>query len=249
LTGDAAVDLRAQYETLRRILDGTTDRELDLATPAAGWRIRHQIAHLADTEEVAADTVHGGPRAFAAAIRPFDTSEAFTAAGAARASGKSLAELVDWLARTQDATVDSLGGASPDARIPWGFGLSRRSFCQARIMETWAHTWDICQALGRPMPWTAPARHVAELGHATLPFALRTARIRAPAGRTLRLDLDGDELGRWRIGPTEATDVVRGPASAWVRVATRRADPEDRPALRASGELAELAVRHARAYL
>lgn len=243
------MDLRAQYETLRRILDGITDRELDLATPAAGWRIRHQIAHLADTEEVAADTVRCGPRAFAAAIRPFDSAEAFTAAGVARASGKSLTELVDWLTRTQDATVDSLARVPPDARIPWGFGLSPRTFCQARIMETWAHTWDICQALGRPMPWTAPVRHVAELGHATLPFALRTARVASPAGRTLRLELDGGELGRWRIGPAEATDVIHGPASAWVRVATRRADPGDRAALRADGELAELAVRQARAYL
>ncbi|WP_144383938.1 maleylpyruvate isomerase family mycothiol-dependent enzyme [Streptomyces sp. SAJ15] len=247
--GTALRDLRRQFEAVRALLAGVGERELELPTPAAGWTVRHQIGHLADTEEVAADTVTGGPRSFAEALRPYPDAAAFTAAGAARGAGRGRDELVAWLCRAQEATLAALAGAGPRARVPWGLGLSVGAFTQARLMESWAHGWDLGRALGTPDRLTAEAWHVASLGHDTLRFALLRARVRTPPGHTLRLDLDAGPLGRWTFGPAEATDVVSGPAEAWVRTVTRRAAAEARERLRVDGPLARLAVAHAQAYL
>ena len=81
-------DLEAQHRVLDHLLDGCTDADLDLPTPADGWAVRHQLAHLADTDEVAADTVHAGPRRFDVVVRTVRSAEEFTAAGVARAEGR-----------------------------------------------------------------------------------------------------------------------------------------------------------------
>ncbi|MEC4015024.1 maleylpyruvate isomerase family mycothiol-dependent enzyme [Streptomyces sp. H27-D2] len=242
-------DLRTQYQSVRALLEGTTDRDMDLPTSAQGWAVRHQIAHLADTEEVAADTALGGPRTFAEAVRPYAGAEQFTAAGAARAEDRGRDDLVAWLCRAQDATSAALEQVGPDARVPWGLGLSARAFAQARLMETWAHGQDLGRALGAPDELTPEAWHVASLGYETLPFALRRARVRAPRECTLRLELDAGPLGRWAFGPHDATDLVTGTAEAWVKTVTRRTADEARERLRADGSLARLAIVHAKAFL
>ncbi|MFF5585412.1 maleylpyruvate isomerase family mycothiol-dependent enzyme [Streptomyces hygroscopicus] len=242
-------DLRRQFHAVRALLAGVGERELDLLTPAEGWAVRHQIGHLADTEEVAADTVTAGPRTFAEALRPYPDAEAFTAAGAHRADGRGRDELLAWLIRAQEATLAALAGAGERTRVPWGLGLSVRAFTQARLMESWAHGWDLGRALGVPDRLTAEAWHVASLGYDTLRFALVRARVRIPPGRTLRLDLEAGPFGRWTFGPEDATDVVVGPADAWVRTVTRRSAERARERLRTDGPLARLAVAHAKAYL
>ncbi|WP_170837761.1 maleylpyruvate isomerase family mycothiol-dependent enzyme [Streptomyces sp. TP-A0874] len=242
-------DLAAQFTAVRELLGALTEEDLDRPTPAAGWTVRDQIAHLADTEEVAADTVTGGPRSFAEAVRPYPGADAFTAAGVARGAGLDADRLLEWLTRAQDATLAALENASPDARVPWALGMSAGTFAQARLMESWAHGWDLAQGMGRPQRFGAEAWHVASLGHATLAFALRRARARPPAGHTLRIDLDGGPHGRWTFGPEDASDVISGPAEAWVRAATRRGAEEARHRLGADGPLARLALTHAQAYL
>ncbi|MFB7501992.1 maleylpyruvate isomerase family mycothiol-dependent enzyme [Streptomyces broussonetiae] len=246
-------DLRRQFLAVRALLADLTDQDLDLPTPAEGWAVRHQIAHLADTEEVAADTVRGGPRTFAEAVRPYADAEAFTAAGVARAKDADLDTLTGRLVRAQDDTLAALESAGPDARVPWALGLSARAFARARLMESWAHAWDLARALGIPEDpcgeVTPESRHVASLGYDTLPFALRRARVRPPGGHTLRLDLDAGRLGRWAFGPPDATDSVTGPAEAWLRTVTRRDLPAARERLCAKGPLAELALAHAKAFL
>ena len=43
------IDLDAEYDDLRAVVDGLGDRapEWDLPTPADGWAVRDQISHLA----------------------------------------------------------------------------------------------------------------------------------------------------------------------------------------------------------
>ncbi|MGW6533309.1 maleylpyruvate isomerase family mycothiol-dependent enzyme [Streptomyces venezuelae] len=248
-TGTELRDLAAQFRAVRALLAEVTDRDLDLPTPAAGWAVRDQIAHLADTEEVAADTVLGGPRAFAEAVRPYRNADDFTAAGVARAADRDRDSLLAWLVRGQDATLAALESVGPDARVPWALGLSARDFARARLMESWAHAWDLERALGLPERMAPRSRHVASLGYDTLPFALRRARVKAPPGRSLRLELDAGPLGRWVFGPADATDRVTGPAEAWLKTATRRDLPAAPRRLAARGPLAELAVAHAKAFL
>ncbi|HET8681969.1 MAG TPA: maleylpyruvate isomerase family mycothiol-dependent enzyme, partial [Micromonosporaceae bacterium] len=165
--------------------------------------------------------------------------------------------LVDWWAAASARTRDLLAGRDPDERVAWGFGMSTRTFVAARLMEHWAHGLDIADSLAVPTAEVPRLRHVAALGLATLRYALAVARVPWPAGRTLRLELAGADGVRYQLGAADATDVLSGSLLGWCRVATRRAARPGAPGpstgppagLAASGELAELAMAHARAYL
>jgi uncharacterized protein (TIGR03084 family) len=117
-------------------------------------------------------------------------------------------------------------------------------------MEHWAHGLDVRAGVGQPGTDTARLRHVAWIGFNALPYAFQIAGVSAPEGRTLRVELvppDGD--GLWAFGPEDATDYLRGPAGEWCRRAVQRASVDEVPNLVAEGPLAELALRHARAFL
>lgn len=243
---DELADLARQQRSLADLLAGIADADWDRASAAAGWTIRDQVAHLADTEEVAADTLTGGPRGFAAAVGGYASAADFTAAGCRRGDGRSPAELLAWWATASERTRALLADRDPAERVAWGFGMPAGTFATARLMEHWAHGLDIADALGLPVVETPWLRHVAALGLATLRYALAVARVPWPAGRTLRLELVGHDGVEYRFGDVDATDVLHGPLLAWCRVATRRGAARD---LRADGALAELAAAHARAYL
>lgn len=261
--------LRAEHRRLANRLEGLSPDQWRRPSAAAGWSVRDQVAHLADTDEVAADTVLGGPRCFRLAVAGFRTAEDFTEAGCRRADDLSHPELLVWWRRAAHRTEQVLDAVAADDRVAWGLGMSAETFVVARLMEHWAHGLDITDALAGDAAGTRPraaadpdSGHgpalIAELGRVTLPYALARARIRRPVGRGLRLELI-DETGRDVVlGPPrgESVDVVRGSLTAWCRVATRRADrvvtdggPPWRLRLETEGSLAELAADHACAYL
>lgn len=245
---DELADLVLEQQAFADLLDRIDGAGWDRASAAAGWTFRDQVAHLADTEEVAADTLVGGPRTFADAVSGYPSAEHFTAAGCRRGDGLSPAELLDWWAAASARTRGLLADRDPDQRVAWGFGMSTRTFVVARQTEHWAHGLDIADALGVGVAEAPRLRHVAGLGLAALRYALARARVRWPAGRSLRLELTGNGT-TYELGAADATDVLSGPLLHWCRVATRRADRGAPVRLTSRGELAELAAVHARAYL
>jgi uncharacterized protein (TIGR03084 family) len=135
-------------------------------------------------------------------------------------------------------------------RIFWGAGpMSARSFADARLMETWAHGLDCFAALNVEPVDTARLKRIAGLGWRALPYAFRVAGV-APTGdpRSVALDLTGPEGEQWWLGPAQSSDVVRGTASDWCRVATRRLAVQS-TSLSATSPLAAAALGVARAYL
>jgi uncharacterized protein (TIGR03084 family) len=250
---DELADLTREQEAFAGLLAGLDDADRTRPSAAAGWTVRDQVAHLADTEEVAADTLSGGPRAFPDAVAPYASAAEFTAAGCRRGDGRGPGELVAWWAGAAARTRDLLARRDGADRVAWGFGMPARTFATARLMEHWAHGLDIADALGVPVASSPRLRHVARLGLATLRYALAVARVRWPPGHTLRLELTGDDGEPHHFGSPGATDVLRGPLRRWCRVATQRTGRDaatlEAQTLTTDGELAELAAAHARAYL
>ncbi|MEO3786707.1 maleylpyruvate isomerase family mycothiol-dependent enzyme [Actinocorallia sp. B10E7] len=233
---------------LARLLCGLEAGQWELPTPAEGWSVRDQVAHLADTEEVAHATLTGGRRTFADAVSGFPDGEAFTESGCARGRGLSPGALLAWWSVAAARTRKAFAEADSESRVPWGLGMGVEDFARARIMEHWAHGLDIRAALGLPDDDREALPPVAALALASVPYALARSGVRRPRDRSLRLRLhDGRRLRHF--GPPDATDVVTGPLDGWCRVAVRRPRPGDRTGLRARGPLAELAVAHVRAYL
>ncbi|MQY03739.1 maleylpyruvate isomerase family mycothiol-dependent enzyme [Actinomadura macrotermitis] len=217
-------------------------------TPAPRWTVRDQVAHLADTEEVALATLTGGDRAFARALSGHADADAFTEAGCERGRAMTPGQVLRWWRTAAAATRAAFTTAPEDLRVPWGLGMSVADFARARLMEHWAHGLDIRAALGAGPAHDAALPQVARLALASVPYAVARAGLRRPPGRTLRLALTSG-AGQHEFGPADATDTVTGPLDAWCRIAVRRPRAGDTAALTATGPLAELAVRHARAYL
>ncbi|WP_050799834.1 maleylpyruvate isomerase family mycothiol-dependent enzyme [Streptomyces himastatinicus] len=242
-------DLADEQREFGALVRSLTDADWARDSAADGWTVADQVSHLADTEEVARDTLTGGPRAFAEAVPAYPTAEDFTAAGCRRGDGLSPGDLTAWWDKAGTETRRLLAARAPGDRVAWGFGMTTEVFATARLMEHWAHGLDIRDALGLPVAETPRLRHIAALGHATLRYALGRARVRPPADRSLRLELTAYDGTGHTVGPDDATDVLHGPLLAWCRVATRRTRGSATGELTAEGELAELALLHARAYL
>lgn len=240
-------DLVAEQQGLDQFLQSIDYRKWSTATPAAGWDIRDQVSHLASTEELAFKAIDEGSKAVEAVTAEHDTIESFTAVGVQRGREMRPAQVIEWWRHGRADVVDALSRMTGSERIPWLAGdMSAKSFATSRLMETWAHGLDIHAAVDSNQEDTTRLRHVAFLGWASLPYAFESVGEDYPT--PIRVELRAPEYQKWVFGPEDSEHVVRGEAGEWCRVVVRRVDAAD-TSLEADGELAEQALRLAKAYL
>ena len=143
---------------------------------------------------------------------------------------------------------DTIDRFDPSEKYPWGGNmLSPLSLGSARIMETWAHSLDCHDALGKRYPDTNRIRHIAHLGLRALPHAFSLAGLAAPG--PVRLELTAPDGGTWTFGPDDAPNVITGSAGDWCRVAVYRDRDGSAERLNAEGPDAANVIAHARAFL
>ena len=234
---DLLADLRAEQTVLLTALDGIGEG-WDLPTPAEGWTVHDTVAHLYVAERAALLSVSHGVDPLESGIRASYT----------QLPGDAL--LAAWATAAAEV-VESFAARDDSDRVPWGGRtMSARSLATARLMECWAHGLDCLAALERTAPATPRLRHIAWLGYRTLPYAFAVAGVVAPADpATLRIELNGPNGQLWTFGPSGSAERITGPALDWCRVATHRLRPGDPMRLSGQGELAALALSHARAFL
>ena len=216
------------------------------ATPAEGWTIAHQIAHLAWTDEAtvlaAADPPAFGALLAAAAGDP----DGFVDRGAAEFLAPPEELLHRWRAGRQAVTA-TLCAVPAGSRIPWyGPPMAPTSMATARLMETWAHGLDVAEALGVHRPPTMRLRHIAHLGVRTLANGF-LAHGRQPPEKPVRVELIAPGGSRWEYGPADAADLVTGPALDFCLLVTRRRHRTDL-ALVATGPVADAWLDVAQAF-
>ncbi|WP_338897600.1 TIGR03084 family metal-binding protein [Streptomyces sp. TG1A-60] len=232
-------DLCAEGDGLDALVAELSPERWALATPAPGWTVAHQIAHLAWTDRSSVLAVTDQD-AFAREVENALTSPGdFVDNGAEEGAGKPPADLLaEW--RAGRATLaDALRAAPDGARFPWyGPPMSSASMATARLMETWAHGLDVADALG--VPRIAPTdrlRHITRLGIRTRDFAFAVHGL-TPPFEEFRVELAGPTGQLWAYGPEDATDRVTGPALDFCLLVTQRANRADL-ALRTEGSDAE----------
>ncbi|WP_028964106.1 TIGR03084 family metal-binding protein [Streptomyces thermolilacinus] len=227
-------DLRDESEELDRIVAGVDAREWGRGTPAAGWTVAHQVAHLAWTDEVALMAVTD-PDAFASHVAEV-AAGAYDFVDRAAEEGarvESSALLGRWRGGRQ-ALWDALRGLPDGVRVPWyGPPMSGASLATARLMETWAHGQDVADALGVVRQPSARLRHVARIGWRARDYAYAVRGLTPPDQR-FRVVLDAPDGTTWAYGPEDAEQYVTGPALDFCLLVTQRAHRADL-ALRAHG--------------
>ncbi|MFE7775880.1 TIGR03084 family metal-binding protein [Streptomyces sp. NPDC057445] len=227
-------DLRAESEELDRLVAGLSDEQWAAATPAPGWTVAHQIAHLAWTDEVAllavTDAAAFGKEVEKALTEPDTFVDRAAEAGAWQPPDELLAHWRGGRDRLQQA----LRAAPPGSRFPWyGPPMSATSMATARLMETWAHGQDVADALGAVREPTARLRHVAHIGVRARDYAY-FVRGTEPPEEEFRVELTGPAGDLWTYGPEGAAQTVTGPALDFCLLVTQRAHRDDL-AVRAHG--------------
>ncbi|MGW4030564.1 TIGR03084 family metal-binding protein [Streptomyces sp. NPDC004838] len=231
-------DLRDESDGVDQLVRELPAGEWARPTPAPGWSIAHQIAHLAWTDAAALLAVTD-PDAFAVETeKAFAAPYSFVDAAAEKGALRPPAELLARWREGREELWQALGEAAPGARFPWyGPPMSVTSMATARLMETWAHGQDIADSLGIPRPPTARLRHVAFIGVRARDFAHGVHGL-TPPSVPFRVELTGPDGELWTYGPEDAPQRVTGPALDFCLLVTQRANRADL-AVRAEGDDAD----------
>jgi uncharacterized protein (TIGR03084 family) len=243
-------DLAEEEDELDALVTELDDHGWATPTPAEGWTVRDQLAHLAATEEWARTSLED-PDRFRADLAVYAGDPDARAAGLrdgrlGRVQPADLSTL-EWWRPIRRATGDALQAHAPSDRVPWfGPDMSVASFATARVMETWAHGQDVADALGTAREPTSRLRHVAEIGVRARPYAYRARGLDVPDTQ-VRVELVAPDGSRWAWGPEDADDRITGDALDWCLVATQRRNPVD-TALVVTGDAASEWIGIAQAF-
>ena len=240
---DVVADLAAEQERLEELLSGISDEQWASPSGAPGWSITDVVIHLAQTEELVAATIagagHGG--IWERGEQPLDDA----VEQAVRADRAPAAVVFDRWRTARRTALEALRTADPQQRVPWAATpLRPMVLATTRLAEHWAHGLDIADPLGLPFPDTERLRHIAWLGHRTLPYAFGVDGLEP---HDVYAELTAPDGGTWAFGTPSADSVVRGPAGDFCRVGARRLTPEA-SSLVATGPHAAAALRVLRNY-
>ncbi|MGA8987255.1 TIGR03084 family metal-binding protein [Aeromicrobium sp.] len=196
-------------------------------TTPQGWTVAHQVGHLHWTD-LASHSAITEPDEFARGIK----SAASDPGGFIDEAAEEMAALppeqllASW--REGRVALDAALRTVPDGeKIPWyGPPMSPASMATARVMETWAHSHDVAEALGLPIPQTSRAKHVCHIGVRTRGFAHLVRGEQAPTV-DVRVELTGPDGDVWAWGPQDAPERITGSGYDFALLATRRRHVDD----------------------
>jgi uncharacterized protein (TIGR03084 family) len=220
-------DLAAEGDALERLVAPLDDAGWRTPTPAEGWDIAHQVAHLAWTDEVAVKAATDKRAWDALVVQAIDDPEGFVDAEAARGAQADPVDLLERWRTARKTLAATLAEYPAGQKLPWfGPPMSATSMATARYMETWAHGLDVAEALGAPPAPTDRIRHLVHLGVRTRDFAFSVHRLEPPA-EEFRVELTAPSGETWAYGPEDAAQSVRGPAYDFCLLVTQRRHRDD----------------------
>jgi uncharacterized protein (TIGR03084 family) len=238
---EVLADLADEYARLSQILSALTDREWASPSAADGWTVRDVILHLALTEEGVSATLATESVEWTTRNRPLDEE----VDDAVRADTSSAKEVFDRWKRATQSSVEALATADPSRSYRWAAApLRPRTLATTRLAEHWAHGLDVTEPLGIAFPDADRLRHIAWLGHATIPYGMRLHGLEPVAVHAELTSPSGSVL---TFGPSYVGATITGSLGAFCRVGAQRLSPEE-SGLVASGPGAAQALRALRNY-
>ncbi len=219
-------DLAAEGDAIDALIADLAPEQWNLPTPAPGWTVANQVAHLAFIFHLAGAAA-GDTEEFAAIVER--ASKGFDAAVNA-AIDEYMDAPKELLARWRSeraATVKALSALPPDQIVPWlvrpipAFVLA----C-AGIMELFGHGQDIADALGVRREYTDRIQHLVGFAILVWDFGYESNGLTPPDAQ-FRFELTAPSGEVWAFGPEDAEQKVSGPAADFCLLVTRRRHRDD----------------------
>jgi uncharacterized protein (TIGR03084 family) len=215
-------DLRVESDELDAIVADLPADQWAEATPAPGWTIAHQIAHLLWTDRVALTAVTDEVGFAAVLAEAAKDPTGFVDEGAEELALLPPKRLLTEWREIRSKLHGELLVVADGRKLPWfGPPMSAASMATARLMETWAHGLDVADALEVERPATARLRSIAHIGVRTRDFAFALHGLAPPAG-PFRVELGAPDGTTWSWGPDDAGERVTGSAEDFCMLVTQR---------------------------
>lgn len=225
---DALVDdLHEESAALDALVAPLLPEQWRTPTPAPGWTIAHQIAHLLWTDRVALLSITDEPAFLRMVAEAQSVMLTFVDDAAEETAAAPPDELLaEW--RTGRTALHAALRAVPEGRKLAWFGppMSASSMATARLMETWAHGLDVADALGTQITPSARLKSIAHLGVRTRDFAFTVHGLTPPA-EPFRVELNAPDGTVWAWGPEDARQKVTGSALDFCSLVTQRRPRSD----------------------
>ena len=222
VAGPIVDDLHAESEALDGLVAGLPPQGWAASTPAPGWTIAHQIAHLLWTDRVALMSINDEAAFGELLVAAQAIADTFVDDGAEELAALPPARLLaDWR-RTRNELHAALRTVPDGRKLLWfGPPMSAPSMATARLMETWAHGLDVADALGVEVAPSDRLKSIAHLGVRTRDFAFTVHGLTPPA-EPFRVELRAPDGSVWAWGPEEAAQLVTGSAYDFCCLVTQR---------------------------
>jgi uncharacterized protein (TIGR03084 family) len=244
---DVIADLTAEGEEIEAILAGLADDAWGQPTPAPGWTVAHQIAHLAFIFRLAG-TAAAEPEVFKAmAAQAAGDFEGAVNAALGLYLGDPPAVLLSRWREERDTAIKALAAVPGDQVVPWLVRpLPPAVLACAGLMELFAHGQDVADAVGVTREYTDRLWHLAWFATLTWDFGYQSRALPTPDVQ-FRYELTAPSGATWEFGPADAEQRITGPAVDFCLLVTRRRHRDDL-ALKAVGRDAEHWLDIAQAY-
>lgn len=239
--------LIADGDEVDQLVAGLDASDWSLPTPAAGWTIAHQIAHLTATFRMAALAASdaAGFAALASRLGPdFDANVHGALSQFLPLPPEAL--LGQWRA-AREAANTALAAAPPEEPVPWLVRpLPPAILGCAGMMELFGHGQDIADALGVQRTRTDRLKYLAAFAVRTWDFGYLARDLPVPDVE-FRYELTAPSGALWEFGPAEAEQRITGSGVDFCLLVTRRRHPADLD-ITATGPDAQHWVTIAQAY-
>lgn len=217
---DIINDLVAEQVQVDTLVNKLTEEQWLIDVPVEKWDIKDAIIHIAFYDYCANKLMRGGAEDLMAITPEAEQDEYVRATKFRYMSGK---EVLAWWREERTRMTATFYDMNPKNRIPWAPGtpMSAKSLASARLMELWAHSVDIYDALGLDPVVEDRITSTLFLSWQARPFAYRINDFDLPdTPMYLELQLPSGEI--WTKGDPTADNYIKGTAKEWALVSIRR---------------------------
>ena len=214
-------DLLAEQAAVDILVAELTEEQWLLPLPVEMWTIKDAIIHIAFFDYAATKLMKGEAEDLVTLADAESGQDQYVRA--TRFHHLSGAEVLSWWREERTRMAAAFYDKQPKERIPWAPGLpmSAKSLASARLMELWAHSVDIYDALELDPLVKDRITSTLFLSWQARPNAYRINNLTLP-DTPLYLELTLPSGQVWAKGEPEAADRITGSAREWALVAIRR---------------------------